>query len=181
MNDFGSALQPYNLTEALAADRGDDCIVLNVGHNEHSQPVYSLKHVLEQVERHLTLTHSTPCAATKLYIMGDWILTECDAEHEENLNLEAQEVKVSDYRTSIALKLEQSTRGSTNINSEAQGRCRKLGQSHQEGDGAPRTDGQSAGVDVSQHPLHVLPPLMNIVGSPDYHLLLQFGKSYLRH
>jgi hypothetical protein len=181
MNDFGSALQPYNLTKALAADRGDDCIVLEVGHNEHGQPVCSLKHVLEQVERHLTLTHFTPCAATKLYITGDWILTECDAEHEANLNPQAQEVKVSDYRTSIALKLEQSTRGSTSINSEAQGRCRKLEQSHKEGDGAPRTDGQSAGVDVNQYPLHMPSSLTELVGSLDYHSLLQSGKSYLLH
>jgi hypothetical protein len=99
MNDFGSALRPYDLTKAFAADRGDDCIVIDVGRNEHGQSVCSLKHVLEQVEQHVTHTRLTPCAASKLYITGEWVLTECD---EANLDSQTRELKVSDCCTSIA-------------------------------------------------------------------------------
>lgn len=96
MSDFGSAVQPYDLEKAVAADRGDDCIILDVGRTEDGQPVCSFKHVLAQVERHLVHADTPPCAAKKLYIIGDWILTEPVTEQDVNLDPQAKDVEVSD-------------------------------------------------------------------------------------
>ena len=72
MSEFKSALKPYDLDAALAADRGDDCLILDVGHNESGQAVASLKHVVDTVERYIAQVDDPVFSATKLYVVGDW-------------------------------------------------------------------------------------------------------------
>jgi len=72
MSEFKSALKPYDLEAVLAADRGDDCLILDVGRNESGQAVASLKHVVDTVERYIAQVDDPIFSATKLYIVGDW-------------------------------------------------------------------------------------------------------------
>jgi hypothetical protein len=80
MSEFRSALKAYDLESALASDRGDRCIVINVGHDEKGQSACSLRRVLEQVHQHLQHVHTPTSAATKLYIIGTWSPTPSEAE-----------------------------------------------------------------------------------------------------
>jgi hypothetical protein len=80
MGEFKSALKPYNLKAALAADRGEDCLVINAGQDETGRAIPSLKHVSEQVERYLHHARPSTFAATKLYLIGTWNLTPPEVE-----------------------------------------------------------------------------------------------------
>lgn len=75
MSEFKSALRTYDLDKALAADRGDDCLVIDVGHNENGEAVPSLQRIVRQVNHHVHNAPALAFAATKLYIIGKWILT----------------------------------------------------------------------------------------------------------
>jgi hypothetical protein len=80
MSEFRSALKAYDLESALASDRGDRCIVIDVGHDGKGQSVCSLHRVLEQVHQHLQHVHTPTFAATKLYIIGTWSPSPSEAE-----------------------------------------------------------------------------------------------------
>jgi hypothetical protein len=72
MSEFTSALKPYDLETALAADRGEDCLIIDVGTDKNGHPVASLKHVAEQVDHYVHPARAQTFAATKLYIIGRW-------------------------------------------------------------------------------------------------------------
>jgi hypothetical protein len=80
MSEFRSALKAYDLEFALATDRGDRCIVIDVGHDEKGQSVPSLDQVIEQVHQHIQHVHTPTFAATKLYVIGAWNLTLSEVE-----------------------------------------------------------------------------------------------------
>ena len=61
-------LRPYDLTAALASDRGDNCLVIDVGGD--NKP--SVKRVADTVEHNLIHASSKVFAATKLYVIGSW-------------------------------------------------------------------------------------------------------------
>lgn len=75
MSEFKLALKPYDLKTALATDRGEDCLVLDVSHDENSQPVASFKHVVDTVEHYVAQVDGPVFLASKLYVVGEWILT----------------------------------------------------------------------------------------------------------
>jgi hypothetical protein len=76
MSEFKSALKPYDLEAALAADRGDDCLIIDVDTDKNGHSVASLRHVAEQVDHYVQPTCTKTLAATKLYIIGRWNLTQ---------------------------------------------------------------------------------------------------------
>ncbi|KAL5119518.1 hypothetical protein ACEQ8H_002583 [Pleosporales sp. CAS-2024a] len=75
MSEFRSALRDYDLERALVVDCGSDCVVVNVGRDEHGQQVASLAHVIEQVEHITHHTRDAAFTATKFYVIGEWTLT----------------------------------------------------------------------------------------------------------
>jgi hypothetical protein len=75
MSEFKSALKPYDLDTALATDRGEDCLIINVGRDEGGQSVASLKQVSDAVERYVNDEPELVSSATKLYVVGEWNLT----------------------------------------------------------------------------------------------------------
>jgi LPS O-antigen subunit length determinant protein (WzzB/FepE family) len=95
MSEFQSALKPYDLDASLAADRGDDCFVVDVGRDESGQPVASLQHVVDTVENYIAQANDSVFSATKLYIVGEWNLTTNQAQDELDSNEEV--IKVSLY------------------------------------------------------------------------------------
>jgi hypothetical protein len=93
MSDFKSALKAFDLEKALAADRGKDCLIIDVGRNENGQSLSSHVHAIEQVDQHLQQARAFAFAATRLYIIGEWNLT--PHEHEDGANEKVKETKVS--------------------------------------------------------------------------------------
>jgi hypothetical protein len=91
MNEFRSALKAYDLESALDSDRGDRCIVIDVGRDEKGQSVPSLDRVVEQVHQHIQHVQTPTFAATKLYVVGAWNLTLSEVEAKS----EAVEVSAS--------------------------------------------------------------------------------------
>jgi hypothetical protein len=94
MSEFKSALKPYDLEAALATDRGDDCLVLDVGYDENGEPVASLGHVVDQVEHYVAHVDDPIFSATKLYIVGAWNLT--PTELKDETDTEANDIEASD-------------------------------------------------------------------------------------
>ncbi|KAF2823469.1 hypothetical protein CC86DRAFT_396240 [Ophiobolus disseminans] len=90
MTDYEYELErkAYDLDLALAADGGDDCLVLDVGHNENGEPVASLKHVVDKVERYIAQAVNMVLPATKLYVIGDWKLTPTEVKDENGTGTE---------------------------------------------------------------------------------------------
>jgi hypothetical protein len=77
MSEFKSALKPYDLDPALATDRGEDCLVINVGRNDTGHLIASLKQVTDLVESYLNDKPELVLSATKLYVIGKWNLMPC--------------------------------------------------------------------------------------------------------
>jgi hypothetical protein len=94
MSEFKAALKPYSLEAALAADRGDDCIVVDIGCGENEHFVPSFERVVEHVDQYIKHPHSSTFAATKLYVIGDWNLTPHEAG--EGIDPEAKGIEVRD-------------------------------------------------------------------------------------
>jgi hypothetical protein len=94
MGEFKSALKPYDVEAALAGDRGEDCLVIDVGRDEAGRAIPSLKHVSEQVERYLQHARSSTFAATKLYLIGKWNLTPPEYVVEDEWNKNEIEVSI---------------------------------------------------------------------------------------
>ncbi|KAF2031288.1 hypothetical protein EK21DRAFT_63436 [Setomelanomma holmii] len=72
MSDFEWALEPYNLEAALEADRGDDCLIIDIRGDVHGLEG-SLKYITARVDYYLHYAEAPAFAATKLYVVGDWI------------------------------------------------------------------------------------------------------------
>jgi hypothetical protein len=89
MSEFKSALKPYGLEAALAADRGEDCLIIDVGTDKDGHSVASLGHVTKQVDHYVQPARARTFAATKLYIIGRWnwqlpgLLPEAESEKTE--------------------------------------------------------------------------------------------------
>jgi hypothetical protein len=84
MSEFQSALKPYNLEAALAADRGDDCLIFDVGHDASGQSVASLGEVIAKVENYLDVPNVV-VSATKLYVVGKWKLTPTEVVESDSI------------------------------------------------------------------------------------------------
>jgi hypothetical protein len=82
MSEFKSALRAYDLDKALAADRGADCLIIEVGRNERGEAVASLQRVADQVDHYIHDVPGSAFAATKLYIIGKWTLIPNVSEEE---------------------------------------------------------------------------------------------------
>jgi hypothetical protein len=97
MSEFKSALKPYDLWAALAADRGEDCLIINVGRDKEGSAVASLKHVSEQVDHYIHHAQAPTFAATKLYIVGSWNSPPPENVAEAESKRTAIEVSVPDH------------------------------------------------------------------------------------
>jgi hypothetical protein len=95
MSEFKAALKPYNLDAALTLDRGDDCLVLDVAHNETGQLVSSLQRVVEQVNEFFHNTDAPTFAVTKLYVVGKWNLPPEEMHDEAASGVENIKVSIS--------------------------------------------------------------------------------------
>ncbi|KAF1913972.1 hypothetical protein BDU57DRAFT_558891 [Ampelomyces quisqualis] len=82
MSEFKTALKAYDLDVALALDRSDPCLVIDVAHNESGQLVPSLQRVIEQVDKYFHDSHAPTFTATKLYVIGQWNLTTTELQGE---------------------------------------------------------------------------------------------------
>jgi hypothetical protein len=82
MTEFKSALRPYDLEKALTADRGGDCLVIDVGRNDKGEIISSLQRVTEEVDHFIQHAPTTTFAAKKLYIIGKWNLTPAEVNDE---------------------------------------------------------------------------------------------------
>jgi hypothetical protein len=94
MADLKSALRPYDLKKALAADRGGDCLVIDVGRNDKGETVPSLQWVTEEVDHFIQHALTPTFAAKKLYIIGEWNLTPAEVNDEAASQAEKIEVSV---------------------------------------------------------------------------------------
>lgn len=84
MAELKADLGPYQLEQALEADRADPtCFVLDVGRDDKGDAVNSLEHVVTFVDDYLLYVHDLPSPATKLYVVGDWRLDSVTKEQPE--------------------------------------------------------------------------------------------------
>jgi hypothetical protein len=92
MSEFKTALKPYILDAALAADRGQSCLVIDVAQDQRGQLVPSLQNVVEQVNAYFHETNVPTFAATKLYVIGQWNLTPAEVQDEALPGAESMKV-----------------------------------------------------------------------------------------
>jgi hypothetical protein len=79
-------IQPYDLAAALASDRGDDCLVIDVGGD--NKP--SVKRVADTVEHKLIHASGKVFVATKLYVIGAW--DDASTDEVENWNAATKKI-----------------------------------------------------------------------------------------
>jgi hypothetical protein len=101
MSEFQSALKPYNLEAALAADHGEDCVIFDVGHDATGQSVASFKEVVDKVGQYLSDMPETVASTTKLYVIGRWRLTPTEVVESDSV---AISVSHEQLRTCLSLQ-----------------------------------------------------------------------------
>lgn len=90
MAELKANLDPYQLEQALEADRPDPtCFVLDVGRDDKGDAVDSLEHVVSIVDNYLLYVHDLPSPTTKLYVVGDWKLESVTQEQPETESKES--------------------------------------------------------------------------------------------
>jgi hypothetical protein len=114
MSELKSALKPYDIEAALVVDRGEDCLIIDVGTDKNGHSVASLRHVAEQVDHYVHPTCTKTLAATKLYIIGRWNLTQPGSSAESESEKIVTQVSIP-YQAS----------GSTSADSVAQEEIRR--------------------------------------------------------
>ncbi|KAF2000228.1 hypothetical protein P154DRAFT_412777, partial [Amniculicola lignicola CBS 123094] len=72
---YQEELEPYDVEEALKRDAGSDCVVIDIGQDQHGQRVASLPHLAQEIELFLIPAAQRFTAATKLYVIGEWVLS----------------------------------------------------------------------------------------------------------
>jgi hypothetical protein len=104
MSKFKMALKPYSLEAALAADRGDACIIIDFGCDKHGQSAPSLERVVEHVDQFIKRPHLSAFAVTKLYVIGAWSLTQYEEGEETDPETKSIDVSASCIALSFTLQ-----------------------------------------------------------------------------
>jgi hypothetical protein len=94
MSEFKSALKTFDLEAALATDRGEDCLIIDVGTDKNGHSVASLRHIAEQVDHYVHSARAKTFRTTKLYIIGRWNLTQPGLLSESELEKFVTQVSV---------------------------------------------------------------------------------------